>query len=374
MSTNQLFIPNKIKVGFQNREGTYTGKLAYVIYFDKSGKLRKEKSWNSWIDEKIDTIELDNVPTEGFVLNKGVGGQRQSYGWNARNEYIRVYDPRDFEFEISVANLLFILRECDCSRGKGLEGKFIYSWDGTELVLLPINSLEYKNSLEFTELKDKKVRAKDLIEGATYITKKQKELTYIGRFDYYFIVYPNCYNFNKKYENGVNHKKYIFWDGNKFVPLDGLQTIAVLKSDTVIPNFAEIVDQYYKSPFGSKAVELFLKERDSINDKTWFFQETSDVYVRCRSYSSFIDNQVERIECIGNYRFDSNGLLIKNNDTRVAFPPGKEKKWNHYSFYNRSNKILMNWVEPTNCSLIVRLESGAEFEISRIPINDGRGY
>src|ERR1700677_2236256 len=107
MSIKQLFIPDKIKVGFQTREDTYTKKLAYVIYFDQKGVLRKEKSWQSWRNHKILPVEIDNVPTENFVLNKGVGGQRASYGWNARNEYIRVYDPRDFEFEISVANLLF---------------------------------------------------------------------------------------------------------------------------------------------------------------------------------------------------------------------------------------------------------------------------
>ena len=33
----QLFIPNKIKVGYQKREDTYTKKLAYVVYFDAKG-------------------------------------------------------------------------------------------------------------------------------------------------------------------------------------------------------------------------------------------------------------------------------------------------------------------------------------------------
>lgn len=129
MNNEQLFIPEKICVGFQTREGTYTGKLAYVIYYDQKGVRRKEKSWESWRNKKLPPVDFTNEPIEGFVLNKGVGGARQSYGWNTRNEYIRVYDPRDFEFEISVANLLFILRECDCSRGKGLEGKFVYAWD-----------------------------------------------------------------------------------------------------------------------------------------------------------------------------------------------------------------------------------------------------
>ena len=60
----------KIKVGFQERSDTFTKKLAYVIYYDQKGKLRKEKSWNSWKDDKIQDLDFDNIPTSGFVLNK----------------------------------------------------------------------------------------------------------------------------------------------------------------------------------------------------------------------------------------------------------------------------------------------------------------
>ena len=146
---DSLTIPKKVRVGFQERGGTYTGKLAYVTWIDHKGKLRKETSWRRWSDDKIEKLTLDNEPTEGFVLNKGVGGARHSYGWNARNEYIRVWDPRDFEFEISVANLLFILQETSSIQGKGLEGEFVYSWSGTDLVLLPACSQEYKESSEY---------------------------------------------------------------------------------------------------------------------------------------------------------------------------------------------------------------------------------
>jgi uncharacterized protein (DUF2132 family) len=150
MQSTKLFIPSKMKVGFQARKDTYTGQLAYVVYYDSKGVLRKEKSWEQWRDKKIDPVEFENTPMEGFVLNKGVGGARQSYGWNARNEYIRVYDPRNFEFEISVENLLFILRECDCSRGKGLEGKFVYAFDRADLILLPVSSVDFQESQKFT--------------------------------------------------------------------------------------------------------------------------------------------------------------------------------------------------------------------------------
>ena len=173
---SQLFIPTKIKVGYQNRSDTYTKKLAYVIYFDNKGVLRKETSWQGWRDKNIEPNEYENKPMEGFVLNKGVGGVRQSYGWNARNEYVRVFDPRGFEFEISVSNLLFILQEATSTKGKGLEGEFLYAWHGKELVLLPVDCEEYKNSITFTDLQSGKIGVKDLIAGCSYKTKRQEDL------------------------------------------------------------------------------------------------------------------------------------------------------------------------------------------------------
>ena len=113
-----IFLPSKINVGFQNRNDTYTKKLAYVIYYDNKGVLRKEKSWDGWRDKTIPNEEYDNIPTSGFVLNKKVGGY--DTGWNHRQTYVRVYDPRNFEFEISVPNLLYILENATSTKGKGL--------------------------------------------------------------------------------------------------------------------------------------------------------------------------------------------------------------------------------------------------------------
>lgn len=45
MSNDKLYIPKKLNVGYNERQETYTGKLAYVIYWDDKGVLRKETSW-----------------------------------------------------------------------------------------------------------------------------------------------------------------------------------------------------------------------------------------------------------------------------------------------------------------------------------------
>lgn len=139
-----IFIPEQLMVGFQNRKDTFTGKLAYVIYYDEKGKLRKEHSWQNWRDRNIDPQELVNEPTTGFVLNKKVGGY--CYHYDPRQTYVRVYDPRGFEFEITVPNLLWILENSDCIKGKGLAGEFVYGWDGAELLLVPVDSPEYKDN------------------------------------------------------------------------------------------------------------------------------------------------------------------------------------------------------------------------------------
>lgn len=186
---SNIFIPKTINVGYQNRSGTYTGKLAYVIYYDEKGTLRKEQSWNSWRDEKIPNDEFENVPMSGFVLNKKVGDY--SNGWDHRQAYCRVYDPRNFEFEITIENLLYILENANSIKGKGLEGEFVYGWDGKDLILMPVESPDYKEITEYNRIvhNNETIKAKDLIVGATYLTKDNIEWIYIGRFDCYGIGY-----------------------------------------------------------------------------------------------------------------------------------------------------------------------------------------
>lgn len=185
----RLFIPKKCKVGSQNRSNTYTGKLGYVIYQDDRGKWRKVTSWENWRDKSINPVEFDNVPTEGFVLNRSVGGVRQSWGWNTRSEYVRVFDPRGFEFEISVPNLLFILEECDSIKGKGLTGQFVYSYMGKDLVLLPVHSQEYTESTAYNKRQSGKVYAKDVKENHYYLTKDETQVIYMGKMHFEGLYY-----------------------------------------------------------------------------------------------------------------------------------------------------------------------------------------
>lgn len=203
--TNNIFVPNKIKVGYQNRSDTYTQKLAYIIYYDQGNKLRKETSWNNWRDKEIEANDFNNIPTEGFILNKKVG----DYGrWQHRQAYIRVYDPRGFEFEITVENLLYILQNTNSLKGGKLQGEFVYGWDGANLILIPTSAPDYKEIIKYNQIVHKNdfVKAKELKIGATYLQKDNIEMIYLGKFNYY-----DCYcklydDNNKQKANG----KY-FW-------------------------------------------------------------------------------------------------------------------------------------------------------------------
>ena len=266
MNTN-IFIPETIKVGFQNRNDTYTQKLAYVIYYDNKGVLRKEKSWEGWRDKKIPDVSYSNVPMSGFVLNKKVGGY--STGWNHRQTYVRIYDPRDFEFEITVPNLLYILENTNSIKGKGLEGEFVYGWDGTDLVLIPTDSPDYVELSELNNLRhqNKSFTGKDLMLGGTYLSNYNRELVYLGRF----------YEYNKDKKES---KTYFFYDSQancKIVPIKTLTgNIIDVVDETCVDNYADLMDVLFKSSLYSAREPTFDEFTQYVDPKYW----SADFYVK----------------------------------------------------------------------------------------------
>ena len=400
---SQLLIPGKIKVGFNLRNDTYTGKLGYVIYHD--GKAwRKEASWESWREKHVESeklenqkraeferqikqqtdyyhqivdsynknknsndwykkiaeqtleeylkerhlndysrfqyyspnkeynnpslipLEFDNVPTEGFVLNKKAGGY--SSGWNHRATYCRVYDPRGFEFEISIPNLLFILQETSSFKGKGLEGEFVYSWEGKDLVLLPTCCEDYKKSANFTKLQEGKVGVKDLIEGCSYKTKKEEELTYLGKF--------NC--FNKQYswhEDGCRKysKDYVFVNKKGgHVNLTSLSSLSMRLTDTPVSNYSELVDNFMKS----KSSITSIKNLEASTTQVQFRKDDDYYYYGRRARAGVFDVTLD-----GQYflEVEPNKYKLCNIDAQIK-RDGSYYGTKVQGYAIRSNKLL----------------------------------
>lgn len=382
MSTAQLFIPSKLRVGFQARSDTYSGRLGFVIYFDPSGELKKKNAWTAWCSRsqpRIDPVDHDNVPTEGFVLNRDVGGARHSYGGYVRNTYARVYDPRGFEVEITIPNLLFILQEGVCHPGKGLDGKFVYAWDNQQLVLLPVKSVDYEQAMAYTALQDqgREVKASDLVVGHTYETKRQEHWVYLGRFDYYYAVHeapkvlPNGYaqaaDVAKKpakprRDKGVR-KKFIFAKQHetrwRLVYLNEVKHIARVSSTTPLPNFADLVDLHTRTARGSRIVRFVLGptvDRHNGSVREWVYEVEPGVFAFAETYP-YMDGAHTRIHDRALVR---DGAMVRLGPVDgYIYPPGV-----HKPYYHDKRAEGVEWHEPTNQSLYAELECGLT-----VPIN-----
>ena len=333
MST-QLKIPPKIHVGYQNRKDTYTGKLAYVVYTDEKGILRKEKSWKQWSDGALGYKDFDNVPTSGFVLNKKVG----DYSWGeGRKAWVRIYDPRGFEFEISVENLLFILQECSSIKGKGLEGDFVYSWDRQDLVLLPVSSVDYQEAKEFTSIQSMKLKASDLVEGYIYETKYQGKLMYLGRHPIHeYKGYCNYHRYdNLKLGHVKTVKKHVFKvieiDKNKSYygdpPVYAFETGASKLSraiqEQVSSDYASYYDNFKNTHYTKKcnSVKLEKHSLESFVTRGW---GSFEAVVKCGN-----DLKLIRYETTGYYMSPAYSLRecsrIENNDGGITLVPSSYK-------------------------------------------------
>lgn len=194
-----ITIPKTCKAGFQTRKDTYSGKLAYVIYYDEKGVLRKEQSWSSWRNNALEALDFDNVPTKGFFINKEAGGYRS--GWDYRQTYCRIYDPRGFEFEITIPNLIYILKNVVSNKDKGFDGEFVYGWDGKDLVLVPVEAPEYQQIKQNTAAvyEQGNIGAKDLVVGHTYANLEGTQFVYLAK-DYKY-TYSQVYSSFRSYFN-----------------------------------------------------------------------------------------------------------------------------------------------------------------------------
>lgn len=316
-----FFIPKKINVGFQNRSGTYTGKLAYIVYFDEKGKLRKETSWNSWRDKEINNEVYDNEPTSGFVLNKKVGDYVSD--WNHRQAYVRVYDPRDFEFEITIQNLLYILENATSTKGKGLEGEFVYGWDGKDLVLIPCEAPDYQGLVKFNLLRhsEKKIGARDLKVGATYRTRSNSEWIYMGKFD----EYDSWHGTKNKTKSFFFYKR--DGDSGHFETIKSpTQKLVEVISEEPVFDFADIFDKLERNRFYSPI--------DSLKDEyvPYTFEEFKGIFEQEGSrrwryvYTKFDSKDWEQTEIIEAYH-DDKGKYIYYKREEVEY-----KDWSGYGF------------------------------------------
>jgi len=347
---SNIFIPKLINVGYQTRSDTYTKKLAYVIYYDEKGKLRKEASWNSWRDDKIEPQEFTNEPTSGFVLNKKVGDY--SSGWEHRKSYVRIYDPRNFEFEITIENLLYILENTSAIKGKGLEGEFIYGWDGKDLILIPTESPDYTSITEYNDIvhNNQTIKAKDLIIGATYLTKDNKELVYVGKFDYYSYGYRWMENGEYKYSKSCSDIPYT--DNGRW----GSSRVNHDNIDFVYGKYFWFAEKYYNYNYvdGEKVYD---------SEYTWSLSQSSGVtnkFIKCvdDKCTEYYSDIFEKLEGCHNYSpvDESKNIITPYNlEEFLGLEQSIKDRWYGVKFYDANGIAYEIRFNKTNETFFERI-------------------
>ena len=261
-----LFIPSKIRIGFQKRSDTFTGKLAYIIFYDANGQIKQEKSWEKWRDKNIPFVEFDNNPRSGYIFNKGV--QRNGH-WGSGRSVIRVYDPRDFEFEIDIDNLIGILMHSDVSKRDIVE-ECVFAWSGNHVILLPINSEDYQKGVAHTEKQGKNVTAEELVPGHSYSHKKDnKTYTYIGHYHYF----EKHYYSDEVIRKGKQH---VFYNGKNFEML-AIDKLSECLSSEIHSDFSNLVDEFFKSTNGNDIGKITYGIPKN-NNKPLYYMNSGQLY------------------------------------------------------------------------------------------------
>lgn len=386
---NNVFIAPKIKVGFQKRDDCFTKQLAYIIYYDDKGKLRKETSWESWRNKSIPAQEFDNEPTDGFTLNKDIKRYNGEW-WSSTRTMIRIHDPRGFEFEVTTENLIGILMHTDCLR-RGLIGQFVYAWSGKELVLLPTNSEEYQKAVKFTTNLSKKVKAKELVPGISYKTKREGDVIFIGRL--------NWYEYNSKAYPPTGPRKefkvMVFTkdDGKSFFKKTSAEFLSEANSENPVSNFAELMDKFNNKIYANKIVKYDFRpaEFDTTMVRSRYcehnFQLANPSYFVERCPNMFQENYVEAIikrnrlpdnsdyaegYTIEGYRYISNRYggdivtLNKENGELSKVSEARNDGLRGFSFYAPTLCSLVGIQAHKFHSLFVIFQNGKEKKIDSI--------
>jgi hypothetical protein len=299
--SSRFYIPDKIIVGFKANEHVSTGKLGAPIYKDARDHIIREKTWRQLINDEavpkkvfvgyetyedgkpnynksiykdlpgFPLQEIDNTPIKGFILNK----TKDKVKWENSPTSCYLYDPRGFEINISLNNLLYIHQ---LTKGDFQNIDFVYSWYGEGFVLLPCISEEYIESVEFQNVKSMKFSLKDLKPGCTFLTKELNTVIYMGKYDFVEV---------NKYVNSAvgsrricTSKEHMFCvktvKENIFIPLKSTH-LAKISSDKPVANFNELSEELNNT---GKVLaldridlvtvtidDLLQKERDEISNK-----------------------------------------------------------------------------------------------------------
>lgn len=149
--------------------------LAYMTHYEENSAFEKRKSTGvSW--SRNEGVTIDNSPAKGFYIGSSVSR------WSTSNKLFRVKDPRGFVVEVPTDNIATLLHLCTVDKGV-VQEECIWGREGSNHILLPVNSEPYTTSLEQMDtLKNKLIPIKDLkIGDVVKLFGEEAEYTYHGK-------------------------------------------------------------------------------------------------------------------------------------------------------------------------------------------------
>jgi hypothetical protein len=186
MSTlSTIKIPQQVYVGFQGRRTVDEVPLGFMTpYEDTAAGKKRQATVDDWAKpshyqtdvKAFNSIIIDNKPMVGFKIGRAI---RRSSSFGGTSTVVRIEDPRGFELEIGVENLVMLLNANimeDCE----LMQECLWGREGARNILLPINSEPYKEYLQTQELINNKVSLKDVQIGDVVKILGGKEGMYLG--------------------------------------------------------------------------------------------------------------------------------------------------------------------------------------------------
>lgn len=149
-------------------------KLAFITPMgtDKAAVKRQDtvNQWLQWSNRgaPTETKVVDNVACSGFKI---VGSVSR---YTTDNKWVRIEDPRGYEVEISVANLVSLMSEVTVVNNE-IKAECIWAREKTQNYLLVVDSAEYKQAQK--EGVKHELKVGDVVEG-----HNTAELVYCGEF------------------------------------------------------------------------------------------------------------------------------------------------------------------------------------------------
>jgi hypothetical protein len=229
----------------------HDSNLAFMTPFEETKAFEKRAKtaldWGKQYNYYTPTQRVvDNVAREGFRITDDI---KRTY-WGGGNVVWRVRDPAGWEVEIQSQNLMMLINTVGIDAGGRVPGQCVWARDGAVNVLLPVDTEEYRSSIQNAETYQKTrptVKGKKIV-GAKYKLLNGEEVVYLGKvyaarnadqYDQYFVKYTlkNLYSVHRVYQYHIRPMP----DSQAFyavLKIDKYNTVTLYKT---APTFSELV-------------------------------------------------------------------------------------------------------------------------------------